>query len=130
MKYIVTFLLMLLFTQHSYAFTPDIPLANPAHEARAHALFRNFRCMTCQSQAINDSNADLAKDLRQLIRDKIQAGETDQQITDFIVSRYGEYIVFAPPMNGRTGLLWFGPFVLLAIGGVTIWLMGRRKIAD
>lgn len=112
------------------AFTPDTSLLKPEQEARAHELFRNFRCMTCQSQAIDGSNAELAKDMRALIREKINAGESDQQITDFIVSRYGDYVVFAPPLNGRTSLLWFGPFMLLAGGGVVIWLMGRRKKSD
>lgn len=99
---------------------PDRPLADTAQEARAQALFKNVRCVVCQHEAIADSPAGVAGDVRRLIREEIASGATDQQVRDDLVRRFGDYVLFTPPMRAGTWLLWFGPFalVVLAVGGL------------
>jgi cytochrome c-type biogenesis protein CcmH len=120
-------LMLLLPIVSALAFSPDVPLADAREEARAHALFRNFRCMTCQSQAIDESDAGLAKDLRMLIREKIRTGQSDDAIKDFVVTRYGEFVLFAPPMNERTLALWGMPFLILCVGGLMVFVMAKKR---
>jgi cytochrome c-type biogenesis protein CcmH len=96
------------------------PLADPVLEARAKALQKELRCLVCQGQSIDESNAPLATDLRRLIRQQIEAGQTDQQIKDFLVARYGVFVLMQPPVRSDTYLLWFGPVLHLLIGGVVI----------
>ena len=103
--------------------------ADPATEARLKHLSDELRCLVCQNQTIADSNADLAVDLRRVVRAQILAGKSDIEIKDYLVARYGDFVLYRPPMQGNTALLWGGPFVLLAIG-LVIWLIvGRRKAA-
>lgn len=108
---------------------PDRPLADTAQEARAQALFKNVRCVVCQHEAIADSPAGVAGDMRRLIREEIASGATDQQVRDDLVRRFGDYVLFTPPMRAGTWLLWFGPFALVVLAvGVLIARSRRRAI--
>jgi cytochrome c-type biogenesis protein CcmH len=92
-------------------------LADPKLEARAVALQRNLRCLVCQGESLDESNSQLADDLRRLIRARIEAGESDREITRFLVSRYGNVILMKPPLEPGTYALWFGPLLILVLGG-------------
>ena len=106
------------------AVEPDERLADPAQEMRARALSSGLRCLVCQNQSIDDSNAPLARDLRVLLRERIAAGDDDATITRDLVARYGDFILLQPPFNLRTLVLWTAPFMLLAAGG---WILLRRS---
>ena len=109
------------------AVNPDEVLPDPALEARARALSAELRCMVCQNQSIDDSNADLARDLRLLVRERLKAGDSDEQVLDYLVSRYGEFVLLKPRFSEHTLLLWGMPIILLLIGGVVlIRQVGRR----
>ena len=103
--------------------------ADPGAEARAQRLDRDFRCLVCQSQSLADSDAPLAHDLRLLIRQRIAAGDSDAQIRDFLVARYGEAVLMAPPFTGDTAVLWLGPGVLLllGVGAAALYLRGPHR---
>ena len=107
-------------------FNPDTP-ADPATEARLKTLSLELRCLVCQNQTIADSNADLAVDLRRIVRDQILQGRSDNEIKAYLVSRYGDFVLYKPPMQANTLLLWIGPFALLLIGGVVWAVVGRRN---
>lgn len=113
----------------AWAVRPDEMLSDPALEARARALSRELRCLVCQNESIDDSNADLAKDLRILVRKRLVAGDTDRQVIDFIVSRYGEFVLLKPRLEMRTLLLWAFPFAVLAIGAGFL-AFSRRRTAE
>ncbi|MEP5779221.1 MAG: cytochrome c-type biogenesis protein, partial [Hyphomicrobiales bacterium] len=98
------------------AVNPDEVLSDPALEARARALSVNLRCLVCQNQSIDDSDAELAKDLRVLVRERLVAGDSDVAVIDYIVARYGEYVLLKPRLGAHTIVLWLSPFVLLFIG--------------
>jgi cytochrome c-type biogenesis protein CcmH len=121
---------LLLSTQIALAVQPDEMLGEPRLEARARALSRELRCMVCQNQSIDESEAPLARDLRLLVRERLRAGDSDQKVLDFLVARYGEFVLLRPPLQWHTALLWLTPLVLL-IGGaiVLIVLAGQRKRA-
>lgn len=110
------------------------PLADPVLEARAKALQKELRCLVCQGQSIDESNADLATDLRRLIRQQMQQGMSDQEIKDFLVARYGVFVLMKPPVQQDTAFLWFGPAILVLVGGgvigVTIMRARRRLATD
>lgn len=106
---------------------PDRPLTDPAQEARARALFGDIRCVVCQHESIADSPAGIAADLRGLVREQIAAGKTDDEIKADLLRRYGDYILFKPPLRIGTWLLWFGPFALAAGAGVVLVLRARRR---
>ncbi len=107
--------------------TPDRPLPDAAQEARARALFADIRCVVCQHEAIADSPAGIAADMRRLVREEIAAGRSDGQVRDDLVRRYGDFVLFTPPMRAGTWLLWFGPLAVL-LGVVSGWLLlGRRR---
>ncbi|WP_458761335.1 cytochrome c-type biogenesis protein [Afipia sp. TerB] len=111
----------------SLAVQPDEVMSNPAQEARARALSRELRCMVCQNQSIDDSDAPLARDLRLLVREQIAAGKNDQQVLDFLVDRYGEFVLLKPRVEGHTLILWLvSPLVLIG-GGAALWLYNRRR---
>ncbi|MBI1239088.1 MAG: cytochrome c-type biogenesis protein CcmH [Alphaproteobacteria bacterium] len=103
------------------AFEPNEVLEDPTLEARARAITQELRCLVCQNESIDASNAPLAKDLRQLVRARLLAGDTDQEAIDYVVARYGTYVLLRPPISPLTYLLWFGPLVVLAIGGAIAW---------
>jgi cytochrome c-type biogenesis protein CcmH len=109
------------------AVEPRERLADPALEARARALGSELRCLVCQNQSIDDSNADLAHDLRVLIRERLSAGDSDSQVLQFMVRRYGDFILLNPPVRADTYLLWFGPFAVLALGAFGAALYLRRN---
>ncbi|WP_157015099.1 cytochrome c-type biogenesis protein [Mesorhizobium xinjiangense] len=108
------------------AVEPDEVLDDPALEARARSLSAELRCLVCQNQSIDDSNADLARDLRIIVRERLKAGDSDGEVMDFVVSRYGEFVLLKPRFNWRNALLWGTPVVLLLIGGGAILMRARR----
>ncbi len=107
------------------AVQPDEILADPALEARARGISAELRCLVCQNQSIDDSNAPLARDLRLLVRERLKANDTDEQVRDYIVERYGDFVLLKPPMNAETLLLWLTP-VLVLLGA--IWLVRRSAL--
>ena len=111
----------------SFAIGVDKPLSDPALEARARAIHKQLRCLVCQNQAIDDSDADLARDLRALVRERLSLGETDQEVLKYVVGRYGDWVLLNPPFNTRTLALWIGPVVLLLFGGVFAVVIFRRQ---
>jgi cytochrome c-type biogenesis protein CcmH len=111
------------------AVTPDEKLDDPVLEARARALSAELRCMVCQNQSIDDSDAPLAHDLRVLLRERIVAGDSDAEVMDFLVDRYGQFILLTPRFNAQTALLWAAPVVLLVLGGVAAFGVLRRRRA-
>lgn len=111
----------------AYAVQPDEIMSDPAKESRARDLSRELRCMVCQNQSIDDSDAPLARDLRLLVRERIAAGDSDAQVIDFLVARYGEFVLLKPRLNSHTWLLWLLPPLALAGGGVALWTYGRRR---
>jgi cytochrome c-type biogenesis protein CcmH len=111
----------------AFAVTPDEMLADPALEARARTLSEELRCMVCQNQSIDDSDAPLAHDLRVLLRERIVAGDTDAEVMDFLVARYGEFILLKPRFNLHTAILWLTPAVLLIVGAAVAFGVVRRR---
>jgi cytochrome c-type biogenesis protein CcmH len=111
----------------AYAVQPDEIMSDPAKESRARDLSRELRCMVCQNQSIDDSEAPLARDLRLLVRERISAGDSDAQVMDFLVARYGEFVLLKPRLNPHTLLLWLLPPLALAGGGIALWMHGRRR---
>jgi cytochrome c-type biogenesis protein CcmH len=102
-------------------------LADPALEARARAIGNELRCLVCQNQSIDESDADLARDLRMLVRERLQAGDSDRQVVNYVVSRYGDFVLLRPPLKPATYALWFGPALILALAFVTMIFYYRRK---
>jgi cytochrome c-type biogenesis protein CcmH len=125
-------LAMMVMALPALAVQPDEILQDPALEARARALSAGLRCLVCQNQSIAESNAELAVDLRRQIDEQIGAGKTDREILDFMVARYGDFVLYRPPVRASTLLLWGGPLVLLLIGVAVAWrvLRSRRARAD
>jgi cytochrome c-type biogenesis protein CcmH len=109
------------------AVQPDEMLSNPVQEARARALSRELRCMVCQNESIDDSEAPLAHDLRVLVRERIKAGDSDAQIINFLVARYGEFVLLKPRLSWHTALLWGLPPVLLLVGGALVLVSLTRR---
>jgi cytochrome c-type biogenesis protein CcmH len=104
--------------------------ADPAVEDRIRHLEERLRCLVCQNQTLADSNAELAGDLRRQVREQVAAGKTDEQIVDYLVQRYGDFVLYSPPFKATTVLLWVGPFLLLAVGaGVLVVVLRRRRSA-
>jgi cytochrome c-type biogenesis protein CcmH len=111
------------------AVLPSERLTDPALEARARVLSQELRCLVCQNQSIDDSNADLAHDLRVLVRERLEAGYSDQQVLAYLTSRYGDYVLLRPPVKPATWLLWFGPPALLVVGAAAMAFVWRRRRA-
>lgn len=110
------------------AFAADVPLEHPAQEARAQALMREIRCVACENEPVSQSTAPIAEDMRRQIREMVAEGATDAQIRDWFESRYGEFVLFRPPVRGVGGvLLWTLPFALLAAGAVAGILVARNR---
>lgn len=125
----VTALLAVLLTGGAaVAVQPDEMLKDPAAEARARKLSAELRCLVCQNESIDDSNAPLAKDLRLLVRERITAGDTDAQITTFLVQRYGEFVLLRPPFSVRTLALYGAPFIALGIAGLLLIRRAQRRV--
>ena len=122
-------MLALLVAGSAHAVQPSEVLANPALEARARALSAELRCMVCQNQSIDDSDADLAHDLRVLVRERLMAGDSDTQVIDYVFSRYGEFVLLKPRFSPRNVLLWGAPLLLLGSGALFAFFAARRRKA-
>src|SRR5437899_9801100 len=118
--------LMLVASPRAVAVQPDEVLSDAALETRARTLSKELRCMVCQNQSIDDSDAPLARDLRVLVRERLQAGDSDREVTDFLVARYGEFVLLKPRFSAHTALLWLGPAAVLLIGALGLFVLGRR----
>jgi cytochrome c-type biogenesis protein CcmH len=119
--------LALAISSPAHAVQPDEIMSDPAKESRARDLSRELRCMVCQNQSIDDSEAPLARDLRLLVRERIAAGDSDAQVIDFLVARYGEFVLLKPRFESHTWLLWLLPPLALAGGGIALWAQSRRR---
>src|SRR6266404_920800 len=123
---LVAAVLSLAILSPAIALGPDEVLSDPALEARARSLSKELRCMVCQNQSIDDSDAPLARDLRILVRERLQAGDSDQRVIDFLVARYGEFVLLKPRFSAHTALLWLGPATILLIGTIGLLMVARR----
>ena len=123
----ITLCLIQLMFGISYTVEPNEILKNPKYESRARNISKNIRCMVCQNQSIDESNAPLAKDLRILIRTKIKEGSTDKEIYIFLTDRYGEFILLKPPFNSKTLMLWLLPFIFLILGIYIIFYHNKKS---
>jgi cytochrome c-type biogenesis protein CcmH len=126
---VFAFALALTAAPSAHAVQPDEIMPDPVKEARARDLSRELRCMVCQNQSIDDSDAPLARDLRLLVRERIAAGDSNSQVMDFLVARYGEFVLLKPRFNPHTLLLWLLPPLALAGGGAALWAFSRRRKA-
>lgn len=113
-------LLLMLCSVSAYAVQPDEMLEDPALEARAREISKELRCLVCQGEAIDESDAALAKDLRLLVRERLKEGDSNEEVVDYLRERYGDYVTFRPPLSGRTVLLWFAPVLALLAGMVAV----------
>ena len=127
MKLLLALLTLLMLALPAAAVDPSEVLDDPALEARARALSAQLRCLVCQNQSIDDSNADLAREIRVIVRERLVAGDTDQQVIQYLVDRYGEYVLLQPVIAPHTLLLWSAAPIVLVIGGIAIVLAARRK---
>ena len=120
--------LLLLAPFSAYAVLPDEMLKDPVLEHRARDLSQQLRCLVCQNQSIDESHADLAHDLRVLVRERIKAGDSDKQVLDYLVARYGDFVMLKPPLKSTTYLLWFGPLLVfvMAAGGLLVYFRRRK----
>jgi len=123
-------LLMLLIPLVARAVEPGEELADPKLEARARAISEELRCLVCQNESIDTSEADLARDLRRLVRERLKAGDSDEQVKAFIVERYGEFVLLKPKVDAGTSALWFGPFGLLLGGLAVAYFYFQRRRAQ
>ncbi len=129
---IALFLMPLVTAAPAGAVLPHEQLADPALEARARAISRELRCQVCQNQSIDDSNAPLAADLRRIVRERLLAGDSDEEIIRYLTARYGDYVLLRPPVRRDTMILWYGPAIVLALGaiGLIVWFRRRRATPD
>lgn len=112
----------------AWAVEPSEMLKDPALEARARAISRDLRCLVCQNQSIDDSNADLAHDLRLIVRERLTKGDSDEQVKAYLVARYGDFVLLDPPFKAKTLLLWLGPPLLLLLGAGGLYLLLRHRL--
>lgn len=114
------------------AVEPSERLADPGMEARARAISTGLRCVVCQNETIDDSNAGLARDIRRFLRERLAGGDTDAQAVEQVVARYGDFVLLRPPVKPATWLLWFGPAAVLVVGlgGTIVWLRRRPREAE
>jgi len=128
--FLALFMLAVVLAAPAFAVQPDEILPDAKLEQRARKISADLRCLVCQNQSIDDSDASLAKDLRILVREHLKAGESDTAIREFLVARYGNFILLKPPFVWETWLLWLTPFALLALGALAIWTSSRVKSAE
>jgi cytochrome c-type biogenesis protein CcmH len=112
------------------AVQPDEILPDPVLEARAREVSKELRCLVCQNQSIDDSDAELARDLRLLVRERVAAGDSNDEVVDYVVSRYGDFVLLKPPFKAATYLLWLGPALILGVGLIAIGLFYRRRVSS
>ncbi len=124
--------IVLIGSPHALAVQPDEILPDPALETRARTLSRELRCMVCQNQSIDDSDAPLARDLRLLVRERLKAGDSDSQVLDFLTVRYGQFVLLRPRFGWDTALLWLAPagVLLIGMGSLVVLLRRRRRTPD
>ncbi|MDR6431463.1 cytochrome c-type biogenesis protein CcmH [Brucella pseudogrignonensis] len=113
----------------AFAVNPDEVLSDPLLEKRARQISAELRCMVCQNESIDDSNAELARDLRILVRERLTSGDSDKQVVDFVVDRYGEFVLLKPRFNAQTAILWGFPVIVLLFGGIALTIAFRRRNA-
>jgi cytochrome c-type biogenesis protein CcmH len=131
MKRLLVLLLVLLAALPALAVEPTEMLKDPALEARAREIGRGLRCVVCQNQSIDDSNAEVAHDMRRAVRERLTAGDSDGQVYDFMVARYGDYVLLDPPFKPRTLILWLGaPLLLILAGGILLLAARRRRVLE
>ena len=126
MRKLLTILAFLAVAAPALALTPDELLKDPALEHRARVISAELRCLVCQNQSIDDSDAPLAHDLRKMVREQLVAGKSNEEILDFVVARYGEYVLLKPRLSTETILLWGTPFAVLLVAGLALFLRRRR----
>ena len=124
---LVFFLFLIIDIQPLYTVEPNEIISNPIYETRARDLSKGIRCLVCQNQSIDDSDSDLAKDLRKIIRKKIIQGETDNEITQYLVDKYGNFILMKPPLYQDTYILWISPLLLMIVGITIMYFTLKRK---
>jgi cytochrome c-type biogenesis protein CcmH len=129
MRRLVLLAALLLVMPAAFAVEPDEMMQDPALEARARALSQTLRCMVCQNESIDESNAPLARDLRLLVRERIRNGDSDTQVREFLVARYGEFILLTPRFGTQTILLWGAPVIVLILGSIGLFVTLRRRTA-
>lgn len=127
MKALFVACMLLCCAQAAFAIDSEIPFPDPALQARYEDLIHGFRCLVCQDETVADSDADLAADFRRQIHAMVAAGKTDAEIRDYMVERYGNYVLYNPPVQTSTWLLWTGPFILLGVALLTVALVVRRR---
>jgi cytochrome c-type biogenesis protein CcmH len=127
MRFVLALIAALLLSGSVFAVQPDEVLKDPALEKRAREISTGLRCLVCQNQSIDDSDAQLAKDLRLLVRERLVAGDTDAQVRDFLVQRYGEFVLLKPTFGTHTLLLWLTPALVLILGGIGAYAAMRRR---
>jgi cytochrome c-type biogenesis protein CcmH len=126
-RFVLAVLLALAVAAPACAIEPQEQLTDLALEARARTLGQELRCLVCQNESIDDSNADLARDLRTIVRERLTAGDSDQQVLGFVTARYGDYVLLRPPIRAGTLVLWFGPVVLLVAIIIAMMLLRRHR---
>ena len=129
MRMLAAAILFVLSTAVAWAVEPNEILPDPAQEARAREISQNLRCLVCQNQSIDDSNAELARDLRVLVRDRIKAGDSNDAVVNYVVSRYGDFVLLRPPFKAKTLVLWLGPALVLGCGLAALFFFYRRRAA-
>jgi cytochrome c-type biogenesis protein CcmH len=127
---LIPVLVVLAASPGAFAVQPDEVLADATLETRARALSKELRCMVCQNQSIDDSDAPLARDLRLLVRERLTAGDSDTKVIDFLTARYGEFVLLKPRFGAGTALLWLAPLIALAVGGIGVAFAFRRRRAE
>ena len=127
MRTLLAALALLWLALPAFAVNPDEMLADPALEARARAISEGLRCLVCQNESIDDSDADLAHEIRVLVRERLTAGDTDAQVVQYLVDRYGEFILLKPVLAPHTLILWVAAPTILVAGGIILFVAGRRR---
>jgi cytochrome c-type biogenesis protein CcmH len=127
MRALLAALLLLWLTLPALAVNPDEMLADPALEARARAISAGLRCLVCQNESIDDSDADLAHEIRVLVRERLKAGDTDQQVVQYLVDRYGEFVLLKPVFAWHTLVLWIAAPTILVVGGIVLVMAARKR---
>lgn len=127
MRFVFIVIFLVFGTLNSWAVLPDEMLKDPNLETRARDISKDLRCLVCQNQSIDDSDAALARDLRVIVRERLTAGDSDTQVIDFVRARYGNYVLLKPPFEADTYLLWLSPFLLLAIALTTAYFFMRQQ---
>lgn len=131
MKGLIIFLFLMIMQSPSFAVLPAEILSNPELESRARNISQNLRCLVCQNQSIDDSDASLAKDLRVIVRERLTAGDSDEQVFNYVVARYGNFVLLQPPVQSDTMFLWAAPFILMVVAlGLAINYLRKQPQMD